>query len=204
VRAQRVGVRHDLELSLVTAGRRHLRDPRDGHQPAPDRRVGDRPQRHLVHGVRVVGREGEEEDLAHDRRDGSEHGWIDLGRQVAGHQRQLLGHELPRGIDVGAPVELHPDHRDADRGGRSHATDARGAVDRALDGKGDEGLHLVGRHAVALGEDRDGGRRQVGEDVDRHAAGRPDARGQQQRGTGDDEPVMVDRPGDESLHLGLL
>ena len=37
-------------------------------------------------------------------------------------------------------------------------------------------FHLVGRHAAAFGQDRDGRRGQVGEDVDRHVARRPRCR----------------------------
>ena len=54
---------------------------------------------------------------------------------------------------------------------------AGGAVDRRLERQRDEQLDLLGRQPRRLGEDGDGGRREVGEDVDRqagttHGAGR--------------------------------
>ena len=61
-----------------------------------------------------------------------------IGRSTCGgsapaDQRQLFGDDLARHEDVGAPVELDPDHRDADGGGRADAPDAGCAVDRGLD-----------------------------------------------------------------------
>ena len=76
-----------------------------------------------------------------------------------------------------------------------------GAVDRAFDRKRDERLHLVGGHAVAFGEDRDRGRGEIREHVDRHVARGPDA-GRRAAATDSamHHPVMVDRPLNQSFH----
>ena len=128
-----------------------------------------------VSGSSCVGRDREEENLAHDRRDRRQDGPLDLRRQRAADERELLGDDLPREEDVGAPVEFDPDDRDAQRRRRADAAHARRAVDGALDRERDQRFHLLRRHAAAFGQDRDGRRRQVGEHVDRHVARGPDA-----------------------------
>ena len=74
------------------------------------------------------------------------------------------------------------------------------AVDGALDREGDERFHLLGRHAVAFGEDGDRRRGEIRKHVDRHRPRRPDAGREQQDRQRDDDPVMVDRPLNESFH----
>ena len=75
---------------------------------------------------------------------------------------QPLGDHLTRAVDVGAPVELHPDHRDAVGGDAAQPADAGGAVDGRLDRESDQRLDLLGRHAgasvitVTVGAERSG------------------------------------------------
>ena len=111
VGAQLIGVGDDLKLPLGAADRRHLRHAGNGQQPPADDRVGDGAQRQRIVGV---GRDREEQDLAHDRRDRRQNGPLHLRRQRAADERQLLGDDLARAEDVGAPVEFHPDDGDAD------------------------------------------------------------------------------------------
>ena len=123
------------------------------------------PQLHRRH---AVGGERDERDLAHDRADRSERGPLDAARQV--HRLQALGDDLAREIDVLAPLELDPDDRDPRPRDGADAPHAGGAVERRLDREGDEQLELLGRQPLRLGDDGDGGRGEVGEDVDRKAA----------------------------------
>ena len=75
-----------------------------------------------------------------------------------------------------------------------------GAVHGAFDGQGDQRLHLLGCHAVAFGEDGDGGCGEVGEYVDRHLARRPGAGQGQQHRQGHDESRVIDRPLNDAFH----
>ena len=62
-----------------------------------------------------------------------------------------LGDLLPVEVDVGAPVELDVDDRQADARHRAHAHDARHAVHRRLERERDELLDLLGGQALGLG-----------------------------------------------------
>ena len=65
--------------------------------------------------------------------------------------RQPLGDELAGAVDVGAPVELDVDDRQADRAAAADAADAGQAVQRRLDRERDVLLDLVGREPARLG-----------------------------------------------------
>jgi hypothetical protein len=114
-----------------------------------------------------IGRNGDQQDLAHDRGDRPElrH---DARRQLLAHQVQALGDLLPIAVDVGAPFELDIDDRQADAGHRAHARHAGHAVHARFDREGDQLLDFLRRHAAGLGHQRHGGLVEVGEDVDRH------------------------------------
>ena len=116
-------VEDDGEALDVAADRDDLRDPRDGEEVPPHDRLGEPAQLHRGDGL---AREREEGDLAHDRADGAELRPPGLGRKLDG--LEPLGDDLPGAVDLLAPLELDPDDGDADRGGRAHAADARGAV----------------------------------------------------------------------------
>ena len=126
---------------------------------------------------------------------------LDLRGERPADQRQFFSNHLPSHEDVGAPIELHPDDRDADCRRRPHTPDPRRAIDGRLDRKGDERFHLVWRHAVTFGEHRDGGGCQVREDIDGHIARDPEPRPRQQERHRDDHPVMIDRPLNQVSHL---
>ena len=146
-------------------------------------------------------REREEENLAHDGRNRREHRPLHLRRQRARHERELLRHELPSDVDVGAPIELDPDDTNAHGRRRPDAPHTRCAVDRALDRKRDERFHFLRRHPVALGKDRDGGGREIRKDVHRHVARRPCPCRKQDHGQRNHEPVMLNRPLNEPFHV---
>ena len=63
----------------------------------------------------VRGGQRQEEDLAHDRRDRSQHRAGGLWGQITRNQRHLFTDDLPGRIDVHPPRELDPDHGDAHR-----------------------------------------------------------------------------------------
>ena len=185
VGAQLIRVGDHLELPLGAAERRDLRHAGNRQQPPAHDGVGDGAQRQRIVGV---GRNREEQNLAHDRRDRRQHRPVDLRRQRAADQRQLLGDDLARAEDVGAPVEFHPDDGDAQRRRRADAPHARRAVDRRLDRERDQRFHLLGGHPAAFGQNRDGRRGQVGEHVDRHVARHPEPR---QRPAATDMPITI-------------
>ena len=78
-------------------------------------------------------------------------------------------------VDVLAPVELDPDDGDADGRRRAHAPDAGRAVQRRFDRERHQRLDLERVHARRFGQDGDGGRREIGQHVERHARRRPAA-----------------------------
>jgi hypothetical protein len=171
------GREDDLELLLLAADGRDLRDPGHREQAPAHQRAGSGAQGHRVV---TVGDQGQEQDLAHDRGDRRQHRRLDLRRQGAGDGRQALGDRLARALDVGAPLELHPHDRGPHGGRRAHAAYVQGPVHGRLDREGDQGLHLLGGHSVALDDDGDRRRGEIGEDVDRHAHRRKRAHPQQE------------------------
>ena len=113
---------------------------------------------------------------------------------------QLLRDQLTGDIDIRSPVEFDPDDSHADGRRGPHPPYTRCTVDRRLDRKRDERLHFLGRHTVAFGQNRDRRRRQVGKHVDRHVASGPQAGSEQEHRQPDHQPVVINRPLNESLH----
>ena len=150
-----------------------------------------------LHRGDVVGGQGDERDLAHDRADRSECRPLDAARE--GDRLQALGHDLAGEVDVLAPLELDPDHRDARAGDRADASHAGGAVEGRLDREGHEELELLGRQPLGLGDDGDGGRREVREDVDGKARGQRTSGDQQHEGGREDRPSVTERASDHSV-----
>ncbi len=179
-----------------------LRDAGHGEEAAADRPVGRRLQ---VHRRVAVRRQRDEEDLAHDRGHRREDRSVRAGRQRRLRELQLLRDDLARLVDVGAPLELDPDDRDADPARGPNPADAGRAVQRRLDGEGDLALDLLRRHPVRLGDHRHGGCGEVGEDVHGHADRDDRAPGEEDpRPEEDDEPV-VKGPADDGVdHRGSL
>ena len=109
-------------------------------------------------------------------------------------------------IDVGAPVELDIDDRQADAETRAHARDARHAVHLRLERIGDELLDLLRREPLGLGHDRDGRAVEIGEDVDRQArAAREGAieRPARQRSASTNRRLRSDWRDEEGEHRGV-
>ncbi len=124
-----------LVLALRAADRRHLGYSGNRQQPAAKPRVRGRPQ--IEHRVRV-GLQRQEQDLAHDRRDRSQHRRLDGVGQRSRDEAELLVDRLPRPVNVFAPIEFGPHDRGADRGDRANPSNSGGAVERRLDGEGNE------------------------------------------------------------------
>ena len=159
-------VRRHPVLAHFAADRDHLGDAAERQKLRADDEVGDLAHLHR-RGAAVAGQR-HQHDLAHDRGDRA-HLRIEAARKLLADQREPLGHELPRAVDVGAPVEFHIDDRQADAGHRAHPDHARHAVHRGLDRIGDELLDLLRRQAFGLGEQRHRRAVEVGKHVDRDA-----------------------------------
>ena len=82
-----------LELPPLAADDRHLRDTRRREHPPADQRLGRRAQ--LQRGMRG-GLQGDEHDLAHDRRQRRHHRRVDVVRQRRRHGDQPLADGLSR------------------------------------------------------------------------------------------------------------
>ena len=191
-----------LELPALAADDGYLRHARGGQQAPPDEHLGRRPE--VERGRRGGGgrgsrREGHEHDLAHDGRQRGQHGRVDAVRQRPRDLRELLDHRLAGPVDIGAPVEIDPDHRDADGGGRAHPPHLGRAVERRLDGEGDERFHVAGGEAVALDEHGHRRRRHVGQHVDRHLRGHVSAGHEEAGRHRDHAQAVTDRPLDQRV-----
>jgi hypothetical protein len=199
VGAQAFGAEDDLVLLRLAAGGDDLGHPGNGEEALSQHPVGRRLQ---LHGVVLVGRERDEEDLPHDRGDGGERWSVGAGWQRRSGELELLGHDLPGLVDVGAPVKLHPDDGDPHGGCRTHPAHPRRTVERGLDGEGDLGLGLLRRHAMGFRDDRDRGRGQIREDVHGHVQGRVAARDEEQRRAEQHEEAVVEGPADDAVDHG--
>ena len=194
------GLQLDAVLPHLTADRDHLGDAGNGEQARPHHPVGVLAHLHRADLVRI-GRQRNQQDLAHDRGDRPELRHDALGKLFA-HQVQPFGDLLAVAVDVRAPLELDIDDGQADAGDRAYAGDARHAVHARLDGEGDELLDLLRRHAAGLGHQRHGGLVEVGEDIHRHLAdGQRAVDHQQQRDTNNNEPLFQAGVDDGLEHL---
>ena len=177
VGAQRIGMRDDLELPLGAADRRHLRDAGTGQQP----RGGPRCRRPCA--------------ASADRRRSDEIAKNRISPMIdeigASTGRSTCGGSVPPTSASFSATSCRAMKMSVPQSNSTQTTAMPTAVaDRtrrtpeaplmALSiGKRDQRLHLLGRHAVALGEDRDRRRGEVGKDVDRHLPRRPRAGGEQ-------------------------
>ena len=125
-----------------------------------------------------------------------------LGHTV-GDQREFLGDDLPVDVDVGAPVELHVDHGDADARGTADGLDAGGAVECRFQRKGNQGLDFLGGHARHFGHHGDARAVQIGEYVDGQVIQLPAAITEHEQCRGDDEQPMVQRKTDNGIQHGV-
>ena len=190
-------IEHHLVLLLLASRRDHLRHAGNGEQPPPNDRLGDGAQFQRRMAIRL---EIDEEHFAHDRRHGREEGRLDVRRQRACHERELLRHRLPRPGDVLTPVEFDPDDRDADSGRRAHPTHARGAVQRRLDGERDQRLNLERVHAGRFGQDRDRGGREIRQHVERNSRCGPSAPHEKGGSERHHDGAMPERPANQCVN----
>jgi hypothetical protein len=183
--------RFDLDAVLphLAADRDDLGDAGNRQQARTHHPVGIFADRHRTDLV-GIGRQRDQQDLAHDRRDRPElrH---DAGWQGLAHQIQAFGDLLAVAVDVRTPFELDVDDRQTDARHRAHARHARHAVHARLDREGDQLLDFLRGHAAGLGHQRHGRLVEVGEDVDRHLSQRDRAiDDQQQRDAENDQPLL--------------
>ena len=163
-----------LDVATVDA---HLGHATGREQPWADDPVGIGAQ--VLHGGLVAGK-AHDEHFAQDRRLRAQHGSAHTGRHLLANGRELLAHDLARQVDVGAPVKLYPDDREAVGRLRAHAAHAGAAVDRRLDREGHQLFDFLAGHAASFGHDDHCGSVEVGEDVDLGLGGRIEAGDNQQ------------------------
>ena len=161
--AHRRRIRRNPELPDLAADRDDLGDAGDGQQARPDDEIGNLAHLHRACRLR---RHGKHEDLPHDGVD-RPHLRRDVGGKLLLDEPKPLGDLLTIAEDVGAPVELDIDDRQADARDRAHARDAGQPVHLCLDRKRDELLDFGRREPFGLGHDGDGRTVEVREDVDR-------------------------------------
>ena len=166
-------------LADVAPDRDDLRDAGQREQAAPDGGLGHAAQLHRIDRLRS---ERDEGDLAHDRADRPERRPLDSCGKRDG--LESLGDDLARPVDVLAPLELDPDDGDARPRHRADPPDAGCAVQSGLDREGHEKLDLLGGEALRFGDDGDGGRREVWEDIDRQPSGEEHAGDHEHGGRG--------------------
>ena len=148
----------------------------------------------------VVGLERDEHDLAHDRGGRRQHRWLDIVRQRGDDRRQLLRHRLPGTINVLTPVEVDPDDGDPDGGGRTDPPHAGPTVERRLDRKGDERLHVGRRDPVSFHQHRHGRRGQIRKHVDRHLRRHVAAPDEERDGHREHDETVSQRPLNETVN----
>ena len=109
-------------------------------------------------------------------------------------------HHLPRPVDIGSILEIDVHRREAEGGGGPNVGDFWKTEHGGFDRVGDESLHLLGRHAVALGVDLDEGGGGVGEDVYRQLPERDHPQHHDEYGCRDHEVPLFDRESDQTLN----
>ncbi len=121
------------------------------------------------------------------------------GQPVRGHG-QPLGHQLPRRVNVGAPVKRDGNRHDAGVGLRTQIFEMRGAVERLLDGPGDQSFHFRGGHSLNVGLHDDLRGNEIREDIDGHLTNGHDADEKRQERQRNNEGTMLKRPADETVY----
>ena len=165
----------------------------------------DRPQHPVLqaaqlHQVARLALEGVLEDLAEAGGDRPEVR-LDARRQLLACREHALHHHLAGEVDVGAVLEDHGDHRQAELRERTHLDRAGQAGARLLDGIGHQLLDLERREGRRLGDHRHLDVGDVGEGVDRQAEEGPHAGTDEQQREQDDHQAVADREVDQALHV---
>ena len=189
-----------LELLSSSPHRHDLRDAGDRQQPLPHDPIGQRADLDRGRGPGFACHP-HVHDLPHDRRDWGELRPNPLRHPIEG-QGDLLRHDLPVDVDVGAPAELDGDHRQADAGRAAHGLHPRRPVEDRLEGKRDQRLHLLGGKPRRFGEDRDPRPIEIGEDVDRQPRERDAAVGHDGDRENDREQAVAEGVLDDSVEHG--
>ena len=149
-------------------------------------------------GCSCVAPQPQDHDLPHDGRDGG-HLRLDVLGQAVGGQRQLLADDLPRRVDVGAPIELDGDDRQPDGRVAADRQHPGRAVEHGFQRGGDAHLDLFGRHPQRLGHHRHAGPVQVGQHVDGKLRGLVAADSQQQQRADEDQQAMLQREANDCV-----
>jgi hypothetical protein len=145
--ARRVGLH--LVLAHLAANGHHLGHAWDGEQAWAQHEVGVLPR---GHGADLLGVDGQrhQHDLAHDGTDRPHGCVLHPGRQGIARRGEALVDDLPRAVDVGAPIKGHVHKSEADGRYRTHRRHARQPAHGLLQRQGHELLHLLGRHAAGF------------------------------------------------------
>ena len=197
VRAEALGVHEDLQLAVALAPDGDVGDAGDRHQAGTHRPPGEDREVHL--GERLRG----DADLHHPAqgREGREHhGRPGHGGEVAGHGGEPLLDELPRLEEGRALLEDQHDRRQPQHGLRAQRLQPGGAVERVLEGHGDQALDLGRGQAGRLGLHLDERRGELGEHVPGHVGDPADAHDREGRGQGHHEDALPERRADEPGH----
>lgn len=131
----------------------------------PDDKVGNLPGLHGGHPF--VGRQSDKEDLPHDGCQWT-HQRAEAAWKVFTHERQPLGYELPRSIDIDPPVELHEYDRKPDARGGAHADDARHSIHGVFNWKSDDLFHFLWSQSLGFRQQRDCRPVEIGKHIDRN------------------------------------
>src|SRR5262245_49230865 len=99
-----------------------------------------------------------------------------------------------------APIELSPNDRETNRGGRSDAAYPGSAVQARLDRDCNQRLHFRWRHAATFYENRDGGRTDIGQHVQGRVTKGVSAPTKKRKGRADDDGSVTQRPVDEFIN----
>ena len=165
VGAKFLGIDLHLILHAAAADGDGVGHAGDRQQARAHRPVGQQAQLHRRDRLAF---EADEHDFAHDRRNRT-HPWFDAGGQAVAGGGEFLADQLPRQVNVLAPVEFHENDGQADGGDGADSLHAGRAIQGGLDGKGDQGLHFLGRQAFGFGQHRDLRPVEVGQHVHRQS-----------------------------------
>ena len=177
-------IRRNPVLPNLAADRDDLGNAGNAQDSRADREIRQLPQFHRRDTFRT--RHGDQHDLAHDRVY-RPHLRNDIGGKLRLDEGKTLRDLLAIAVDLGIPVELHIDDRQADAGCRADAAHTRQAVHLGLERIGHKLLDLLRRKAFGFRHDGDGGPVEVRENVDRQVGHGERAVNHQNGGNGQHE-----------------
>ena len=195
-----MGIGLDVDLFDAAADGEDFRDTADALQAAFDSPVGEGAQVHRGDGLVLVA-EADQQDFAHQGRDGSEAGFGGGGQGIEDGLQALLD-QLPGAVDIRAPGEFSEDEGEADIGVGAQAVQSADALDGAFNRLGNEGFHFLRREAGTFRQDGDGRLGHVRQDFDGQLRGGVDAEDQQQQGGTEDQRALAEGESDEGVEHG--